>query len=99
MLVKVTLPSLPLSCTPRRKFSLATCGSYIEYCPSAVQCQRYTAAPASGPPPLATSSSVISILVGTPSAVPPASPKLVVMSLRTTPLSASTLGPFVPSPG
>ena len=36
---------------------------------------------------------------GTPSALPVAPPKLLVMSLRTTPLSASTSGPFEPSPG
>ena len=37
--------------------------------------------------------------MGTPVAVPLASPKLVRMSLRTIPLSVSTFGPFVPSPG
>ena len=36
---------------------------------------------------------------GTPSAVPDAEPKLVVMSLRTMPLSVSTLTPFEPSAG
>ena len=39
------------------------------------------------------------IVSGTPSAVPDEPPKLVVMSLRTTPLSVSTSGPLVPSPG
>ena len=39
------------------------------------------------------------MVVGTPLAVPDASPKLVVMSLRTTPLSVSTFGPLEPSPG
>ena len=38
-------------------------------------------------------------MVGTPSAVPVKSPKLAVMSLRTTAGSASALGPFEPSPG
>ena len=38
-------------------------------------------------------------MVGTPSALPVASPKLLVMSVRTTPLSASAFGPFEPSPG
>ena len=42
---------------------------------------------------------VMLIVRGTPSAVPLAEPKLDVMSLRTTPLSVSTLGPFEPSPG
>lgn len=37
--------------------------------------------------------------MGTPSATPPADPMLAVRSLRTTPLSARTSGPFVPSPG
>jgi hypothetical protein len=37
--------------------------------------------------------------VGTPSATPDAEPKLERMSLRTTPDSLSTLGPFDPSPG
>jgi len=37
--------------------------------------------------------------VGRPAAVPVASPKLERMSLRTIPLSVSTFGPFVPSPG
>ncbi len=37
--------------------------------------------------------------MGTPSATPDASPKLLVMSLRTTPLSVSTFGPLEPSPG
>ena len=36
---------------------------------------------------------------GTPSAVPEDAPKLDVMSLRTMPLSVSTLGPLEPSPG
>ena len=44
----------------------------------------------------ATSASTV---VGTPSATPEASPKLLVMSWRTTPLSVSTLGPLEPSPG
>jgi hypothetical protein len=40
------------------------------------------------------------IVRGTPSAVPPAeSPKLFLMSLRTTPLSFRTFTPFEPSPG
>src|SRR5829696_4881882 len=39
------------------------------------------------------------IVYGTPSAVPVMPSKLVVMSLRTTPLSASASGPFEPSPG
>ena len=38
-------------------------------------------------------------VIGTPSATPLASPKLLVMSERTTPDSASTLGPLEPSPG
>src|SRR5215218_9885523 len=37
--------------------------------------------------------------MGTPSAVPLASPKLDRISLRTMPLSDSTFGPFDPSPG
>jgi hypothetical protein len=53
----------------------------------------------SSTPPAATSSSVISIAAGTPSATPEAEPKLDVMSLRTTPLSVSAFGPFEPSPG
>ena len=56
-------------------------------------------APASGAPPPATSSSVIVTVVGMPSATPDASPKLFVMSWRTTPLSVRTFGPFEPSPG
>ena len=36
---------------------------------------------------------------GTPSAVPPASPKLERRSLRTSPLCSSTSGPLEPSPG
>jgi hypothetical protein len=36
---------------------------------------------------------------GTPAATPLAAPKLEVMSLRTMPLSVSTLGPFDPSAG
>src|SRR5215210_6424269 len=64
-----------------------------------LQCHRYTAAPASGVPPPATSSSVISTVAGTPSATPEASPKLLVMSRRTTPLSVRTFGPLEPSPG
>jgi hypothetical protein len=50
-------------------------------------------------PPPATSSSVICTVVGTPSATPDASPKLLEMSRRTTPLSARTFGPLEPSPG
>jgi hypothetical protein len=37
--------------------------------------------------------------IGTPSAVPDALPKLVVMSRRTMPLSVRTFGPLEPSPG
>ena len=36
---------------------------------------------------------------GTPAALVVEEPKLDVMSLRTTPLSVSTLAPFEPSPG
>jgi hypothetical protein len=36
---------------------------------------------------------------GTPSATPEALPKLEVMSLRTMPVSVSTLTPLEPSPG
>ena len=39
------------------------------------------------------------IVIGTPSATPDAEPKLEVMSLRTMPLSVSTLTPLEPSPG
>ena len=43
---------------------------------------------------------IVSVSVsGTPSAVPDSPPKLLRMSLRTTPLVASTLGPLDPSPG
>ena len=37
--------------------------------------------------------------MATPSATPEAPAKLVVMSLRTTPVSVSTFGPLEPSPG
>ncbi len=42
---------------------------------------------------------VSSIARGTPSAIPDAEPKLVVMSLRTMPLCVSTLTPLEPSAG
>jgi hypothetical protein len=42
---------------------------------------------------------VTSTVSGTPSATPEAEPMLERMSLRTMPLSASTSGPFEPSPG
>jgi hypothetical protein len=42
---------------------------------------------------------VSSRVIGTPSAVPLALPKLDRMSLRTMPLCSSTSGPFEPSPG
>ena len=45
-------------------------------------------------------STTLSVIVnGTPVAVPADEPKLDRMSLRTTPFSASTFGPFEPSPG
>src|SRR5215207_2626797 len=45
------------------------------------------------------STTVNDIVYGTPSTVPLMPSKLEVMSLRTTPFSASTSGPFEPSPG
>ena len=48
---------------------------------------------------MALSTTVSSTVSGTPSATPLASPKLERMSLRTMPLSVSTLTPFEPSPG
>jgi hypothetical protein len=48
---------------------------------------------------LAVSSTVSLMVRGTPSATPDAEPKLRVMSLRTIPLSVSTLTPLEPSPG
>src|SRR3954452_24342749 len=71
---------------------------YIEYSPSRVQCQTYTAAPCLAEPSEA-STIFIEIVSGTPSAVPFAEPKLERMSLRTMPLWVNTLGPFEPSPG
>ena len=48
---------------------------------------------------MAVSSTVRLIVSGTPWAAPEAVPKLLVMSLRTIPLSVSTFTPFDPSPG
>jgi hypothetical protein len=48
---------------------------------------------------LVMSCKVNSIVTGTPSAVPAYDPKLDRMSLRTTPDSTRTFGPFDPSPG
>src|SRR5918995_1406822 len=52
-----------------------------------------------GPEPLLTSSTVSVIVSGTPTATADADPKLVVMSLRTMPVSVRTLTPLEPSPG
>ena len=49
--------------------------------------------------PFAVSSTVMVMVSGTPSATPEPVPKLLVMSLRTMPLSVSTLTPFDPSAG
>ncbi len=63
------------------------------------QCHTYTAAPAKGTQPLAWSTTVRLIVIGTPWASPLAAPKLARMSLRTTPSCVSTLSPFDPSAG
>ena len=55
--------------------------------------------PASAAHPLPLSTTVSSIVSGTPAATPDAEPMLERMSLRTTPSSVRMLGPFVPSPG
>jgi hypothetical protein len=55
--------------------------------------------PSSGADPLAVSSTLRVIVSGTPEATPEAVPKLLVISLRTMPLSVSTFTPFEPSPG
>src|SRR4249919_2545 len=59
----------------------------------------YTAAPVRGADPLLVSRTVSLTVSGTPSATPEDVPKLLVRSLRTMPLSVSTLTPLDPSPG
>src|SRR3954447_4332668 len=57
------------------------------------------AAGGSGAPPEPVSTTVSVTVVGTPSATPEAEPNLLVMSLRTMPLSVRTFTPLEPSPG
>src|SRR5664279_6659610 len=99
MLVNVTTPLASATLTPRRQFWSSTPCEYIEYPPSRLQCQTYTATPTHGTPPFASSVMVSSRFIGTPSAVPLDSPKLDRISLRTMPLCSRTSGPFEPSPG
>src|SRR5262245_1615452 len=95
--VNRTSPELSAAWTPRRYVSLVAPCEYIEYKPSALQCQMYTAAPLRGWHVFA-STTVRSTVRGTPRATP-APMRLVRMSWRTTPFWLSTLGPFEPSPG